>query len=243
MALKVKNNTSVNTVCGQLSLLDFEVQPGERIVHIPLSELFAPDPHPFLVTDDDAMARLVESITLYGVREPGLARPNPDGGYELLCGNRPRRACQIVGLATMPVIVRDLGDPPALLFGLHDGFHWECVNPNIFAEYLFSKKNNKGRPAEKRDSVKAEIQRLLENGEPIPSAELEQKVIDATGCSVRTLKSAKEDLGVKKLPIRAAVVLCPASSECRKHSGCNKQREWANSVESMVWPLQKVSAQ
>ena len=87
-------------------------------------------------------------------------------------------------------------DPPALLFELHDGFHWSGVDFDIIAEDLYNKKKNKGRPAEKRDSVKTEILRLLDGGEPMLSTELEQKVIEVTGCSARTLKSAKEDLGV-----------------------------------------------
>jgi hypothetical protein len=88
-------------------------------------------------------------------------------------------------------------DPPALLFELRDGFHWDGVNFDLFAEDLYNKKKNKGRPAEKRDSVKSEIQRLLESGEPMLSIELEQKVCEITGCSIRTLKTAKEDLGVE----------------------------------------------
>jgi hypothetical protein len=88
-------------------------------------------------------------------------------------------------------------DPPALLFELRDGFRWDGVDPNIFAEDLFSKKNNKGRPAEKRDSVKTEILRLLESGEPMPSAELESEVCKITGCHPQTLKAAKKDLGVE----------------------------------------------
>jgi hypothetical protein len=88
-------------------------------------------------------------------------------------------------------------DPPALLFELRDGFRWAGVDFNLIAEDLYNKKKSKGRPAEKRDCVKSEIQRLLANGEPMLSTELERKVIDATGCSVRTLKSAKEDLDVE----------------------------------------------
>ena len=87
-------------------------------------------------------------------------------------------------------------DPPALLFELRDGFRWSGVDFNLIAEDLYSKKKNKGRPVEKRDSVKSEIERLLCNGEPMLSAELEQKVIAATGCHAQTVKAAKKDLGV-----------------------------------------------
>jgi ParB family chromosome partitioning protein len=88
---------------------------GERVTHIALSELHAPDPHPFVVRDDEAMIKLAENISEYGVREPGLARPRQDGGYELLCGNRRKRACEIAGLTEMPVIVRELTDEQATL--------------------------------------------------------------------------------------------------------------------------------
>ncbi|GHU59311.1 hypothetical protein FACS1894133_5820 [Clostridia bacterium] len=72
----------------------------ENVVEVELTELHAPDRHPFQVSDDEAMTLLVKSIIQYGVREPGLARPNPDceGSYELLCGNRRKRACQLAGL-------------------------------------------------------------------------------------------------------------------------------------------------
>ena len=88
---------------------------GVRIEEIPLAELHAPENHPFQVNDDEAMNRLVESVKQSGVREPGLARKRTEGGYELLCGNRRKRACEIVGLAPLPVIVRELDDDTATL--------------------------------------------------------------------------------------------------------------------------------
>ncbi|MDR0935276.1 MAG: ParB N-terminal domain-containing protein [Oscillospiraceae bacterium] len=98
------------TSSGQLSPADIGARPGEHVVEIPLNELNAPDPHPFLVSDDDAMTQLAESVRRFGVREPGLARPLTESGFELLCGNRRKRACEIVGLDTLPVIVRELDD-------------------------------------------------------------------------------------------------------------------------------------
>jgi ParB family chromosome partitioning protein len=88
---------------------------GERVTEIALTELHAPDCHSFQVNDDEAMTNLADSIREFGVREPGLARPHPDGGYELLCGNRRKRACEIVGLTTMPVIIRKLDDDNAAI--------------------------------------------------------------------------------------------------------------------------------
>jgi len=88
---------------------------GERIVEIPLTELHPPEFHPFHVNDDDAMERLTQNIKQYGVREPGLARPRADGGYELLAGNRRKRACERAELPTMPVIIREMDDANATI--------------------------------------------------------------------------------------------------------------------------------
>jgi ParB family chromosome partitioning protein len=108
---------------GNLALADYngifnsstDNSEGERIVQVPLSELFPPDFHPFQVNDDAAMTRLVESVKRYGVREPGLARPRKDGGYELPCGNRRKRACELAGILTLPVIIREMSDDEAAI--------------------------------------------------------------------------------------------------------------------------------
>jgi ParB family chromosome partitioning protein len=108
MALADYNDIFGNT---QITLSNNTVTVSE----IAISELHSPDCHPFQVNDDEAMNQLIESIQKYGVQEPGLARPAPNGGYELLCGNRRKRACEIAGIATMPVIVRDLDDDLAVI--------------------------------------------------------------------------------------------------------------------------------
>ena len=93
---------------------------GERVVEIPLAELHPPEFHPFQVNDDESMERLVKNIKKYGVREPGLVRPrtndngNPDG-YELVCGNRRKRACELAGIPTLPVIIREIDDDNAVI--------------------------------------------------------------------------------------------------------------------------------
>jgi len=88
---------------------------GESIVDLPIIELHPPEFHPFHVFDDPSMFRLVKNIEKNGVREPGLARPRGAGGYELLCGNRRKRACELATIPTMPVIIRDLDDTSAAL--------------------------------------------------------------------------------------------------------------------------------
>ena len=94
---------------------------GERIIEIPLTDLYPPEFHPFYAADDNSMQNLMNSIIKYGVREPGLARPRKDnnggsiGGYELLSGNRRKRACELAELPTLPVIIRDLDDDDAVI--------------------------------------------------------------------------------------------------------------------------------
>ena len=86
------------------------------ILEIPLDELYPPEFHPFLVNDDEAMLRLARNIKRYGVREPGLARiRNAEGGYELLSGNRRKRACELAGLTSMPVIVSEMDDDESVI--------------------------------------------------------------------------------------------------------------------------------
>ena len=103
------------TLAGFTDIFNASTADGERVTEVALGELHAPDCHPFHVNNDEAMTLLADSIREFGVREPGLARPRTDGGYELLCGNRRKRACQIVGLATMPVIIRELDDDNAAI--------------------------------------------------------------------------------------------------------------------------------
>ncbi len=98
-AVAVVENTSAS---GQISDLQLSVlQPFSR--------------HPYKVRDDEAMRDMVESVKQYGVLSPAIARPMPDGGYELVSGHRRKRACELAGLETMPVIVRELDDDAAAI--------------------------------------------------------------------------------------------------------------------------------
>ena len=87
----------------------------EKVMDIPLSELHSFKNHPFKVIDNDEMQDLAESIKQYGVLVPGLARPDPDGGYELIAGHRRKYASELAGLETMPVIVREMDDDTATI--------------------------------------------------------------------------------------------------------------------------------
>jgi ParB family chromosome partitioning protein len=102
-----------------------------KIVEVPLSDLHPPEFHPFNVNDDEAMNRMAESVKQYGIREPGLARPRADNGFELLCGNRRKRACELAGLKSMPVIIRELDDNDATIVMVESNLQQrEKIMPN-----------------------------------------------------------------------------------------------------------------
>ena len=102
----------------------------EKIQEIPLSELHPFRDHPFKVKDDDAMMETTESVSKYGVLVPAIARPRPEGGYELVAGHRRHRASQLAGKETMPVIVRDLDDDAATIIMVDSNLQRESLLPS-----------------------------------------------------------------------------------------------------------------
>ena len=102
----------------------------ERVQQIPLSELHPFEGHPFRVVDDEEMQKTVESVKQYGVLTPAIARPDPDGGYEIISGHRRMRACELAGIKTLPVIVRDMDDDTAIIFMVDANLQREHILPS-----------------------------------------------------------------------------------------------------------------
>ena len=102
----------------------------EKIADIPLSELYPFKDHPFKVIDNEAMFDTAESIKQYGVLVPAIARPREDGGYELVSGHRRKRACELAGLETMPVIIRNLDDDAATIIMVDSNLQRENILPS-----------------------------------------------------------------------------------------------------------------
>ena len=102
----------------------------ETIKDIPLGELHPFPDHPFGVRDDEAMEQTVESIREYGVLVPAIARPREDGGYELIAGHRRKHACELAGLMTMPVIVRDIDRNTATIMMVDSNLQRENILPS-----------------------------------------------------------------------------------------------------------------
>ena len=102
----------------------------EKVMEIPLSELRPFKDHPFKVLDDDRMLDTVESVKQYGVLSPALARPHPEGGYELVSGHRRHRAAELAGLETLPTIIRNLDDDEATILMVDSNLQRETVLPS-----------------------------------------------------------------------------------------------------------------
>ena len=102
----------------------------EKIVEIPLTELFSFKDHPFKVIDNEAMFDTAESVKQYGVLVPAIARPRDEGGYELVAGHRRKRACELAELDTMPVIVRNLDDDAAIIIMVDSNLQRENILPS-----------------------------------------------------------------------------------------------------------------
>ncbi|MBP3427110.1 MAG: ParB/RepB/Spo0J family partition protein [Clostridia bacterium] len=102
----------------------------EKVMEIPLSELYAFRDHPFKVQDDERMMDTAQSIREYGVLVPAIARPRKEGGYELISGHRRKRGCELAGLETMPVIVRDMDDDAATIVMVDNNIQRESLLPS-----------------------------------------------------------------------------------------------------------------
>lgn len=124
----------------------------EKVQQIPLGELYPFKNHPFKVIDDEAMLRTVESIAQFGVLSPAIARPRPEGGYELVSGHRRHHAAAQAGLETMPVIVRDLDDDAAVCLMVDSNLQRESILPSerafAYKMKLEAMKHQAGRPGQ-----------------------------------------------------------------------------------------------
>lgn len=122
----------------------------EKVVEIPLEQLHSFKNHPFKVKDDESMMDTAESIRQYGVLVPAIARPDPNGGYELIAGHRRRHASEIAGKETMPVIVRELDDDAATIIMVDSNLQREELLPSerafAYKMKLDAMKRQAGRP-------------------------------------------------------------------------------------------------
>ena len=130
----------------------------ERVQNIPLNELHPFKDHPFKVQNNEEMERMIESIRKVGAITPALTRPLPDGGYELISGHRRLAACQVLGIETMPVIIREMSDDEAVI---------AMVDANLQRETIL--------PSEKAFAYKMKLEAIKHQG--VASAQVGQKLL------------------------------------------------------------------
>lgn len=136
----------------------------ERVKNIPLDELHPFKNHPFKILNNEEMERMIESICKVGTITPALARPLPDGGYELISGHRRLAACQVLGIETMPVIVREMSDDEAVI---------AMVDANLQRETIL--------PSEKAFAYKMKLEAIKHQG--VTSRQVGEKLLSVTQVS------------------------------------------------------------
>ena len=136
----------------------------ERVKNISLDELHPFKNHPFKILNNEEMERMIESIRKVGTITPALARPLPDGGYELISGHRRLAACQVLGIETMPVIVREMSDDEAVI---------AMVDANLQRETIL--------PSEKAFAYKMKLEAIKHQG--VTSRQLGEKLLSVTQVS------------------------------------------------------------
>lgn len=152
----------------------------ERVRDIPLNELHPFKDHPFKIQNDDEMKRLMESIQKFGTLTPALARPLPEGGYELISGHRRLAACQVLGIETMPVIIREMSDDEAVI---------AMVDANLQREHIL--------PSEKAFAYKMKLDAIKHQGKA--SVQVAEKLL--------SVEKVADDAGESKDQIRRYIRL------------------------------------
>lgn len=167
----------------------------ERVQQIPLSELHPFEGHPFRVVDDEEMQKTVESVKEYGVLTPAIARPDPDGGYEIISGHRRMRAAELAGLKTLPVIVRDMDDDTAIIF---------MVDSNLQREHIL--------PSERAFAYRMKLEAIKHQG---ARTDLERESTSTQVAQKLSVERVGEDAGVSKDTVRRYIRLTELIPEIR----------------------------
>ena len=140
-------------------------QQREQVQQIPIGELFPFKDHPFKVLDDESMQRTVESVEQYGVLSPLIARPRPEGGYEIISGHRRQHAAQLAGLDALPVIVRNMDDDAAVLLMVDSNLQRENILPSERAFAYKMKLEALKNQGARSDLTSAQLGRKLETAD------------------------------------------------------------------------------
>ncbi len=225
----------------------------ERVQQIALSELYPFPDHPFSIRDDDSMKETVESVKEYGILTPAIARPRADGGYELLSGHRRKRACELAGLDTMPVIVRDLDMDTAIIFMVDSNIQRENILPSEKAkaykmkmdairrkagrpskencaqvEHNFSGKKSIEIVAEQAGESRAQVQRyirLTELSPPLQQMVDDKKIAMTPAVEISYLKPEEQELLVETISSEQATPSLSQAQRMKKLSQSGELNE------------------
>ena len=193
----------------------------EKIQEIPLSELHPFKNHPFKVKDDEAMMETADSIKQYGVLVPAIARPDPEGGYELVAGHRRHRASELAEKETMPVIVRDLDDDAATIIMVDSNLQRESLLPSerafAYKMKLDAMKRQAGRPSKENGAtvlphLQGKKSREILAAESGESHEQIRKYIRLTNLVPELLEFVDEG----RIKMRPAVELSYLNEDCQR---------------------------
>ena len=192
-------------------------EKAERIMEVAISELHSPEQHPFRVIDDDSIHEMADSITKYGVMTPAIVRPRTLGGYELIAGNRRKRACEIAGINTMPVIIRELDDDAAIILMVDSNMQRENILPSEKAMAYKMKLEAIKRQGARTDLTSAQVALKL-NGKQARDIVAEEDGVskDQVRRFIRLTELASPLLKMvddKKIPLNPAVELSYLSGE------------------------------
>ncbi len=184
---------------------------GGKIQEVALSDLFPFRNHPFKILDDQSMEDMVESVREHGILMPGIARPRPEGGYELVAGHRRRHASQLAGRDTMPVVIRDLDDDEATLFMVDSNIQRENLLPSekawAYKMKMDALRHQGIKNASRQVGEKYSVDALSENSND--SARNIHRFIRLTELIPELLRMADD----KKLPFNSAVELSYLAKE------------------------------
>ncbi len=180
----------------------------EKIVEIPLSELHPFKNHPFRVIDDDHMRETAESIRDYGVLVPAIVRPRSEGGYEIISGHRRKRASELAGKETMPVIIRDLDDDAAVIIMVDSNLQRESIFPSEWAFALKMKNEAMKHQGERRDLTSRQLVGKFESTEIIgQSIGFSGRQVQRFICLTNLIPPLLELVDSKKIAFNPAVEL------------------------------------
>jgi ParB family chromosome partitioning protein len=189
------------SIAGKIKINSFaDIVGGDdtAITEVPVKDLHTFYDHPFRVIDDEKMEETVESIREYGVLMPGIVRPRKGGGYEIIAGHRRKRACEIIGLETMPVVIRNYTDDEAVV---------AMVDSNIQREDIL--------PSEKARAYRLKFEAVKHQGKE--GGRSYDKIGEAAGESAKTVQrylalsnlsdELLERVDSKQIPVRAGIEL------------------------------------